>query len=118
LLRNAGELVEKDELMKAVWPDSFVEEGNLSQNIFTLRRALGDHRTEAQYIETVVRRGYRFIAPITVVESGPQDRVRINKPLASQIPSIAVLPFKNETGGHDLDYIAERLSDNIVDSLS
>src|SRR4029450_6548953 len=76
LLQNAGELVEKDDLMKEVWPDSFVEEGNLTQNIFTLRRALGDHRSSAQYIETVVRMGYRFIAAVRVVENlqGTADR--------------------------------------------
>src|SRR6476620_4912414 len=68
LLRNAGELVGKDELMKEVWPDSFVEEGNLNQSIFRLRRALDDSRSKARYIETVVRRGYRFIAPLKSIE--------------------------------------------------
>src|SRR4030095_2156370 len=115
LLRNAGELVEKDELMKAVWPDSFVEEGNLSQNIFTLRRALGDHRTEAQYIETVVRRGYRFIAPVKLQESGnevePETRTE-------SLPTIAVLPFVNATDNDELDYVGEAIGENLVNSLS
>src|ERR1043166_21550 len=60
LVKHAGQLVEKDELLKEVWPDTFVEEANLSQNIFTLRRALGDDRTGPKYIETIARRGYRF----------------------------------------------------------
>ena len=64
LVVRAGELVEKDELLRAVWPDTFVEESNLTQNIFTLRRALGDERVSARYIETVARRGYRFIARV------------------------------------------------------
>src|SRR5215213_1162078 len=62
LVANAGKLVEKDELLQEVWPDTFVEESNLTQNIFTLRRALGDERAGPRYIETVTRRGYRFVA--------------------------------------------------------
>ena len=64
LLRNAGQLVEKDELMKEVWPNTFVEEANVTQNIFTLRRALGETESGRRYIETVARRGYRFIADV------------------------------------------------------
>src|SRR5215216_1948704 len=67
LVMNAGQLVEKDELLQKVWPDTFVEESNLTQNIFTLRRALGDERAGPRYIETVARRGYRFVASVRVV---------------------------------------------------
>jgi DNA-binding winged helix-turn-helix (wHTH) protein len=69
LVVRAGELVEKDELLRAVWPDTFVEESNLTQNIFTLRRALGDERVGARYIETVARRGYRFIARVRPIDA-------------------------------------------------
>jgi DNA-binding winged helix-turn-helix (wHTH) protein len=54
LVENRGRVVGKDELMKAVWPDTFVEEGNLTQNISTLRKVLGDHPTDRVYIETVL----------------------------------------------------------------
>lgn len=64
LVENSGHLFEKDELMKAVWPDSFVEEGNLTRNISTLRAALGENADEHQYIETVPKRGYRFVAKV------------------------------------------------------
>jgi DNA-binding winged helix-turn-helix (wHTH) protein/Tol biopolymer transport system component len=61
LVRNNGHLLEKDELIRSLWPDSFVEEGNLSNNVFVLRKALGnDH----EYIETVPRRGYRFTGAV------------------------------------------------------
>jgi len=61
LVRNNGHLLDKDELIRSLWPDSFVEEGNLSNNIFVLRKALGnDH----EYIETVPRRGYRFVGAV------------------------------------------------------
>ena len=60
LVRNSGHLLEKDELISTLWPDSFVEEGSLSNNIFLLRKALGE---DPAYIETVPRRGYRFVGP-------------------------------------------------------
>ena len=66
LIQNRGDLIEKDELMQRLWPDSFVEEANLTQNIYTLRKALG-----GDYIETIPRRGYRFLAEVK--ESGLPD---------------------------------------------
>ena len=77
LVENSGHVISKDELMKKVWPDSFVEENNLSQNISQLRRTLqsagGDEA--ANYIETVPRRGYRFRAQVTVVEEETSETV-------------------------------------------
>ncbi|MBI3644893.1 MAG: winged helix-turn-helix domain-containing protein [Acidobacteriales bacterium] len=67
LVENQGRLVEKDELLKKVWPDTFVEEATLAQNVFTLRKQLGDDRSDAQYIETVPKRGYRFVAPVRLI---------------------------------------------------
>lgn len=64
LVENGGRLVEKDDLMKRVWPDTFVEEGNLTQNISLLRKALGEGPGGQQFIETIPRRGYRFVSPI------------------------------------------------------
>ncbi len=63
LVRSGGRVVEKDELMREVWPDTFVEEGNLARNISTLRRVLAEQGDPRQYIETLPRRGYRFVAP-------------------------------------------------------
>ena len=62
LVSNAGRLVEKEELLKALWPDSFVEEANLTVNIAALRRALGSQPDGQPWIETVPKRGYRFLA--------------------------------------------------------
>jgi TolB-like protein/DNA-binding winged helix-turn-helix (wHTH) protein/Tfp pilus assembly protein PilF len=66
LVQNNGRLVEKDELLKEVWPDSFVEEGNLNRNISILRKALGEDSSGKPYIETVPKRGYRFVATVTM----------------------------------------------------
>lgn len=72
LLQNSNRLVTRDELMRAVWPDSFVEDGNVSVNIFQLRKALGETEAGLTYIETVPRRGYRFTADVrTVVTDAP-----------------------------------------------
>lgn len=65
LLENDGRIVRKDDLMKKVWPDTFVEEGNLTQNVSMLRKALGESANGPQFIETVPRRGYRFVAPVS-----------------------------------------------------
>ncbi|MGB6829711.1 MAG: winged helix-turn-helix domain-containing protein, partial [Terracidiphilus sp.] len=64
LVQNAGRLVTKDELMKAVWQDSFVEESNLTQTIFMVRKAL-DETSDRRYILTVQGQGYRFLVPVT-----------------------------------------------------
>ncbi|MGA3039986.1 MAG: tetratricopeptide repeat protein [Bryobacteraceae bacterium] len=64
LVRNAGRMVDKSDLMKAVWPDTFVEEGALTRNISLLRKTLGDTGDQAIYIETIPKRGYRFVAPV------------------------------------------------------
>jgi TolB-like protein/DNA-binding winged helix-turn-helix (wHTH) protein/Tfp pilus assembly protein PilF len=69
LVENASRLITKDEFMKQVWADAFVEEGTLAQSISQLRKALGD----SEMIETVSKKGYRFQAPVTTVQS-PQGR--------------------------------------------
>jgi DNA-binding winged helix-turn-helix (wHTH) protein/tetratricopeptide (TPR) repeat protein len=77
LVQNAGHLVDKDDLVKRVWPDAFVEEGNLNKNIFVLRKALGQWDGGLEYIETVPKRGYRFIGAVNQVmevEPGSQPQ--------------------------------------------
>ena len=64
LVENAGRLVGKNDLMNQLWPDTFVEEANLTFNIQQLRKLLGDDARQPRFIETVSRRGYRFIAPV------------------------------------------------------
>jgi TolB-like protein/DNA-binding winged helix-turn-helix (wHTH) protein len=71
LVRNSGHLLEKDELIRMTWPHSVVEEGNLTNNIFLLRKALGE---DAEYIETVPRKGYRFIGAVRALPKA--ERVR------------------------------------------
>jgi DNA-binding winged helix-turn-helix (wHTH) protein len=74
LAKHGGSVVEKETLMRMVWPDSFVEEGNLAQNIFTLRKALGETPDGEQFIQTIPKRGYRLTVP--VAGGNPAELVR------------------------------------------
>jgi Tol biopolymer transport system component/DNA-binding winged helix-turn-helix (wHTH) protein len=67
LVQRRGQVLTREELMERLWPDTAVEDGNLTRNIATLRKALGEEHGEHQYIETISRRGYRFIAKVEVV---------------------------------------------------
>lgn len=73
LAENPNRLLEKEDLMRSLWQDSFVEESNLSFNISVLRKALGEDPKNRQYIETVPKRGYRFIAGVSIVEQEPDS---------------------------------------------
>src|SRR3982751_3589541 len=72
LVENSGHVIGKEELMRRVWPDSFVEENNLAQNISMLRKAFGEDGGQ-KYIETVPKRGYRFSAEVEEVTEGETD---------------------------------------------
>lgn len=76
LVENSGRVLEKEELFKRVWPDTFVAEVTLARNISTLRQALGETAERRQYIETVPRRGYRFIAEVQEVREAEAELIR------------------------------------------
>jgi TolB-like protein/DNA-binding winged helix-turn-helix (wHTH) protein len=84
LVGHSGQLMSKDQLMKEVWPDTFVDEATLAQNISVLRKALGDRAEQSIYVETVPKRGYRFIAPVSRVGAVP--------PVEAQPPAPVVTP--------------------------
>jgi Tol biopolymer transport system component/DNA-binding winged helix-turn-helix (wHTH) protein len=94
LLEHRDRLVTKEELLETVWRDTFVTPNVLTRAVAQLRKALGDDAREARYIETVARRGYRFVAPVTVIEdaqlgqlAGVQTGVRLPP---SRTPTAAV----------------------------
>jgi Tol biopolymer transport system component/DNA-binding winged helix-turn-helix (wHTH) protein len=99
LVHREGRLATKDELMHEVWPDTFVDEGNLTQSVFTLRRALGDGTDGAKYVETVPRRGYRMAVPVlrpeleaVPVVATPPLGVRELAPAVVPPPAVASAP--------------------------
>ena len=71
LVENSGRVLEKDELIEKLWPDTFVDEANLTQNIYVLRKALTTGADAANYIETIPRRGYRFTGEVRKVSAHP-----------------------------------------------
>jgi DNA-binding winged helix-turn-helix (wHTH) protein len=70
LTANPGRLLTKEQLMQAVWPDAIVEESNLAYHVFAIRKALGESADGKRFIETVPKRGYRFVAPVRVEADG------------------------------------------------
>src|SRR5207247_6050442 len=70
LVQNSGHVLDKDELMKSLWPDTFVEENNLTVNMSALRKALGESANEHKYIETIPKRGYCFVASVRELWEG------------------------------------------------
>jgi serine/threonine protein kinase len=112
LVENAGHLVDKDDLMKRVWPDAFVEEGNLNKNIFFLRKVLGEWDGGREYIETVPKRGFRFVAPVNEVthaEGGPQPQTSTRANLIGKKVSHYRVVEVIGGGGMGLVYKAEDL---------
>src|SRR5262245_46034881 len=79
LLENSGHVLTKKELMQQVWPDSFVEENNLAQNISILRKALGETKQGEHYIQTVPRRGYRFVADVRSTGDDDHDTMIVHE---------------------------------------
>lgn len=129
LVRNGGKVVTKETLMNEIWPDSFVEENNLTVGISSLRKVLGERYRERRYIETVTRRGYRFIAKIGQVQgeraalaSAEQFRLGGDEwrsgGFDKAINSLVVLPFLNVGESPDLDYLSDGITENITTTLS
>jgi TolB-like protein/Tfp pilus assembly protein PilF len=120
LVENRGHIVEKDVLMKQVWPDSFVEENNLAVGISALRKVLGEGSDGQAYIENIPRRGYRFVAPVAIVAQ-PSEQLTTPTNLNHQdLPrtSIAVLPFKHMGSREDEEYLGLGITDALITRLS
>jgi TolB-like protein/Tfp pilus assembly protein PilF len=127
LVRNSGRLVGKDELMKLIWQDSFVEEGNLTQNIFILRKVLGESPHDHQYIVTIPGQGYRFVAEVreTVAREAAASRFpdsstaqRATAAHASALTSLAVLPFQSLSSEGDSQYLGPGIAETLITRLS
>lgn len=142
LVEHHGAAVTKEELLSAVWPDTVVEESNLSQNIYTLRRALGEERGEHRYIATLPGRGYQFVAPVTVsggrpaVPTVPSRRplilvvsilllagltaaaVLLYRARTEPVESLAVLPFKPLAASHRDESLEMGMAETLISSLS
>src|SRR5215469_16059043 len=119
LVERPGVPVSKDALLEAAWPGRVVdEEGNLTVQIAALRKVLGEEPGGDHWIETLPRRGYRFIGPVTTSDK-PIGSTRVDPvPLVPDKPSIAVLPFKNMSGDLEQEYFADGIVEDIITALS
>src|SRR5262249_1189236 len=99
LVQNSGRVLTKQEIIERVWPDTIVDESNLARQVSTLRKTLG--REAAQHVETIPWRGYRFNAVVRRAHE-----------------SLAVLPFLNEGGGAEADYLADGITEGLINRLS
>lgn len=114
LVRGAGRLMSKEELLKEIWPDTFVGEATLAQNVFTLRRALGEAEGGKSYIETVPRRGYRFAAAVREVTEGgeTEETTPARASVGAETRDSSGLAF-DSAGRFELDSVAPQRS-NVV----
>ncbi|HWS53472.1 MAG TPA: winged helix-turn-helix domain-containing protein, partial [Pyrinomonadaceae bacterium] len=125
LVRRSGQLVRKEELMEEMWPDTAVQENNLTVSMSMVRKALGEGRDHARFIETVPKSGYRFIARVTEVGGEGDDRPPrpaaaegAAKERAGVVSSLAVLPLANTSNDPNLEYLSDGITETIINNLS
>jgi TolB-like protein/Flp pilus assembly protein TadD len=117
LLERAGEPVSKGALIEAAWPGLAVEDSNLTVQIAALRRAFKDAAGDRSWIETLPRRGYRYVGP--EVEPPSKTAAQISPALAlPNKPSVAVLPFTNLSDDPEQEHFADGLTEDIITALS
>ena len=115
---HAGELIDKAAVMRAVWPNVVVEENNLSQHLSVLRHALGEGRHGRQFIVTVPRRGFRFVAEVHQVNGSKGPATGTAAATVQAGPSVAVLPFANLSGEPEKEYFGDGMADELIHLLS
>jgi DNA-binding winged helix-turn-helix (wHTH) protein len=117
LIRRRGEVVSREELLKNVWGEAYVEDANLTVHIGVLRKTLGDTQSEARFIATVSRRGYSFVARAREIREEEIKSAPEKTPETRQA-SLAVLPFRAIGNNEELEYLADGITENLINSLS
>ncbi len=116
LVQNPNRLLTKDEILEKVWPDTFVSEGLVREYVQDLRQALNDDPKEPRFIETVHRRGYRFLGDIEI--TGDDANSLPSQSGQASPPAIAVLQFENLAGDEGWGHFAAGLCDDIITDLT
>jgi DNA-binding winged helix-turn-helix (wHTH) protein/tetratricopeptide (TPR) repeat protein len=117
LVGRPSALVTKDELFRALWPDVAVTDNALTQAVSELRQALGDDPSKPTYVQTVARRGYRFIAPVTTPQPqrAPADAGAVET--TSRTPAVAVLDFANVSNDTALGWLSSGIAETLTNDL-
>ena len=110
-------LVSKDELFNALWPDVAVTDNALTQAISELRQALGDDAANPRYVQTVARRGYRFISPVEPVMPQAAATVPAAADATPPLPMLAVLDFENVSGDGNLSWLSSGIAETVTNDL-
>ncbi len=120
LVQNHGRVISKEDLMKLIWSDRYVEESNLSQYIFILRRILGENPQDHRFIVTIPGHGYRFVAKVNEIPAGvngdPHDSVSPDG--RPRIKSIAILPTTFLDPDQQDEFLGMALADTLITQLS
>ncbi|MGH9709429.1 MAG: winged helix-turn-helix domain-containing protein, partial [Candidatus Acidiferrales bacterium] len=116
MLERPGEIITRKQIQQKLWPDTFVIfDYSLNTAVNKLRLALSDSAESPRYIETVARRGYRFIASVGI-QPAPPVFSPVDAPAA--VSSIAVLPFQNSSGQPETEYMSDGLSEAVIRRVS
>jgi DNA-binding winged helix-turn-helix (wHTH) protein len=120
LLQNAGAPVSKDALIEAGWGGLAIADNNLTVQIAALRRVLADAADAESWIETLPRRGYRYVGPAVAanIPDASAAARAASAPILPEKPSVAVLPFANLSGDPQQEYFAEGMVDDIITGLA
>ena len=124
LIHSRGQLIAKDDLMREIWPDAIVEENNITVSMSILRKKLGENRQKPRFIQTVPRRGYRFVADVIELSTEPvaaaeTHQIRlVTESEEAPIDSLAVLPMDNPEKDPNVEYLSDGITESIIDLLS
>jgi len=110
LVENAGQVVGKGEILMRVWPGTFVGDGSLTRTVSDLRKALTGGADEHQYIATISKRGYRFVAPV-------RESPDLSASSSTGKVMLVVLPFENLSGKKSQEYLSDGLTEEMITQL-
>lgn len=119
-IQHRGRVIEKEELLRTIWKETFVTQNALTRVIAQLRKALGDGPKEARYIRTVQTRGYQFIPEVRSIRTGGHELLQetASRNHTGRVQSIAVLPLENLSGDPSQEYFADAMTEELITELA